>query len=130
LNKDVPVVTIGGLAMPGIKKSDVKMSVREQARQKIRPTMGNVGADRTYRERVETGRQHFLTASAEGGDPRGKKIKGELIYLLNNYLPSYDNQIEQLIDAWRRSGDPAYDASIRVKLRQARIKYQSQSKAI
>lgn len=116
--------------MPGIRKSDLKMSIREQARQKVRPVSGNIGADRVYREKVEAGRQHFLEMSAEGGDPLGKKIKGELMYLLNNYLPSYDTRIEQLIDAWRRSGDPAYDASIRVKLRQARLKYQSQSKPI
>ena len=116
--------------MGGVKKSDLKMAVREQARQKVRPTSSNVGADRAYREKVESGRQHLLQACTEGGDSRGKKIKSELTYLLNNYLPTYDTQIEQLIDAWRRSGDPAYDSSIRVQLRQARIKYQSRSSAI
>lgn len=116
--------------MPGMKKSDLKLAIREQARQRVRPTSGNVGADRGYREKVELGRQHLLQTSAEGGDSRGKKIKSELTYLLNNYLPAYDAQIEHLIDEWRRSGDPGYDANIRVQLRQARIKYQSRSSAI
>ena len=116
--------------MGTMKKSEQKMAMREQAKLKVKPYLANVGADRGYREKVEAGRDHLMRASAEGGDTQTKKIKSELTYLLNNYIPSNDTRIEGLIDAWRRSGDPGYDPSIRTKLRQARVKSQNHSSAI
>jgi hypothetical protein len=96
----------------------------------VRPEAVNVGANRGYRDKVESGRQEFLQVSNEGGDPKAKKFKGELTYLLNNYLPAYDMRIEHLIDSWRRSGDPTYDPGIRTKLREARRNYNSKSNAV
>jgi hypothetical protein len=112
------------------KKSDLKWSIREEARRKVRPASTNVGTDRGYRESVESGRRQLNAAGAEGGDPAAKRYKAELMYLLNNYLPAYDMRIEQLIDQWRRTGDPNYDPGIRVKLRQARKDHMDKSSAI
>jgi len=102
------------------KKSEIKLAYREQARRKVRPASSNGGPSAGYRKQVEQGREHLLQVSAEGGDPQAKKTKNELMYLLNNYLPSYEARINSLIDAWRRSGDPGYDPAVRLKLRQAR----------
>ncbi len=116
--------------MRALKKSDLKLTMREQAKRTVRPDAINVGANRGFRDKVEQGRQQFLQASNEGGDAMAKKYRGELTYLLNNYLPSYDMRIEQLIDSWRRTGDPSYDPAIRVKLREARRNYNSKSSAV
>ena len=93
------------------KKSDIKMAIREEARRKVRPSTSNIGADRAYRADVEAGRRQLGVVSAQSGDSEGKKAKNELLYLINNYLPAYDMRIEQLIDQWRRSGDPDYERS-------------------
>lgn len=113
-----------------LKRSERKFAIRDQARQKIRPSMTSAGADRNYREEVESGRQTLNRLASEGGDPKGKRIKQELTYLLNNYLPSYDMRIEQLIDEWRRTGDPSYDPGIRVRLRQARKEHMAKGNAV
>jgi len=115
-------ITMGAeeTAMRAKKKSELKLAYREQARRKVRPSGSSGGLIRGFRGQVEDGRQHLLQVSSEGGDCQAKKVKNELMYLLNNYLPAYDARINSLIDAWRRSGDPAYDPSIRLKHRQAR----------
>ena len=46
----------------------------------------------------------------------------EIEYLLKNYTPSNEHKIETLIDRWRTSGDPQYDPSVKLRLRQARKK--------
>lgn len=102
------------------KKSDFKMRIREEAKRKVKGPTGGVSGSREYRERVEKMRGQILQKASEGGDPRSSRIKSELTYLLNNYLPAYDNRIQTLIDEWRRSGDPSYDPAIRIKLRRAR----------
>lgn len=107
-------------AMRAKKKSDIKLAYREQARRKVRPAGSVAGPSAGYRKQVEQGRERLLQVSSEGGDCQAKKIKNELMYLLNNYLPSYDARINALIDRWRRSGDPGYDPAVRLKLRQAR----------
>ena len=71
------------------KKSEIKLAYREQARRKVRPASSNGGPSAGYRNQVEQGREHLLQVSAEGGDSQAKKTKNELMYLLNNYLPSY-----------------------------------------
>lgn len=109
------------------KKSEIKLAYREQARRKVRPSSSNGGPSTGYRKQVEQGREHLLQVSAEGGDSQAKKTKNELMYLLNNYLPSYEARINSLIDAWRRSGDPAYDPAVRLKLRQARRGHMSKA---
>jgi hypothetical protein len=116
--------------MRALKKSDLKLTMREQARRKVHPPGGNIGTDRKYRESVEGGRKELDRVANEGGDPHAKKVKAELTYLLNNYLPSYDMRIEHLIDEWRRSGDPSYDPSIRTKLRQSRRDYTGKTTAV
>lgn len=111
--------------MPKISRADQKMALRHQAKQKI--GKGSAGAKglRHHADKVEAGRKNLLTVSSEGGDCKAKKIKNELTYLINNYLPRYDARIEALIDQWRTTGDPEYDPGIRVKLRQARKAHMS-----
>jgi hypothetical protein len=103
-----------------MKKSERKLQMRQEAKRKIHGPSGGVTGSKEYREAVEKGRQTFLSKSAEGGDSRAQRIKGELNYLINNYLPAHDNRIEALIDDWRRSGDPTYDPAIRVRHRRAK----------
>ncbi|MCX5770428.1 MAG: hypothetical protein NTZ09_09180 [Candidatus Hydrogenedentes bacterium] len=116
--------------MRALKKGELKLQNRQQAFHKVHPTSGNVGADRKYREQVEAGRKELGIISAQGGDNQAKQVRQELMYLLNNYLPQYDMRIEQLIDLWRRSHDPAYDPSVRVKYRQVRKDYMSKGGAV
>ena len=117
--------------MPSMSKSEQKLAMREEAKLKVKPYLAsNIGSDRGYRDAVQGGHDKLMRASAEGGDSETKRIKAELTYFLNNYLPSNDTRIEGLIDAWRHSGDPSYDPAIRGKLRQARIKFQSRSGAV
>jgi len=52
------------------------------------------------------------------------------MYLINNFLPAYETRILQLIDEWRRTGDPSYDPGIRMKLRQAQRDYMSKTNAV
>ena len=116
--------------MRALRKSDLKLQIRDEAKRKVRSASSNIGADRNYREGVEAGRRQLNELGAEAGDPAAKKYKSELMYLLNNYLPAYDMRIEQLIDAWRRTGDLSYDPGIRVKLRQSRKQYLDKTSAI
>ena len=116
--------------MRALKKGDLKLQNRQQSYTKVHPTSGNVGADRKYREQVESGRRELGIVSAQGGDSRAKQTRQELIYLLNNYLPQYDMRIEQLIDLWRRSGDTQYDPSVRGRFRQVRKDYMTKGGAV
>lgn len=116
--------------MRALKKGELKFQNRKQAYRKVHPTTGNAGADRKYRDRVEAGRRELGRVSAEGGDAKCKRVRQELMYLINNYLPQYDMRIEQLIDEWRRTNDPSYDPSIRVKFRNARREYMSKGGAV
>lgn len=109
--------------MRALRRGELKLQNREQAYRKVHPTTGNVGADRRYRDQVEAGRKELGRISAEGGDGQAKKVRQELMYLLNNYLPQYDMRIEQLIDLWRRSNDPSYEPGIRARFRQVRKDY-------
>jgi hypothetical protein len=108
------------LGMKAQKKSDLKLTMRQEAKRKVRPTTATPGGELSYRQDVEKGRRDLNRIGAEGGDTVAKKVKAELHYLIGNYLPAYDMRIEHLIDQWRRSGDPTYDPGIRVKLREAR----------
>lgn len=110
-----------------ISRSDQKLALRRQAKVKVRAGLGTAAGRRDYADRVEAGRERLLQISSEGGDWKAKKVKNELTYLLNNYLPRYDARIEMLIDQWRTSGDPAYDPGVRAKLRQARKDHMSKS---
>ena len=102
------------------KKSDYKLRIREEARRKVKGPTGGVTGPREYRERVEQQRAQLLRKASEGGDPKVARVKNELMYLLNNYLPQYDHRINMLVDEWRRSGDPDYDPSVKIKVRKAR----------
>lgn len=112
--------------MAGSKKSERKLAMREEARAKVRPR-SDKNAVRGYRDEVDKGLNQLRIKSAQGGDGKAKRFKSELNYLLNNYLPKYDARIEQLIDQWRRSGDPEYDPMVRVKYRNARRAHMSKS---
>jgi hypothetical protein len=102
------------------------MAMREEARAKVRPRTDKSGV-RGYRNDVDKGLKQLRIKSAQGGDGKAKRFKSELNYLINNYLPKYDARIEQLIDGWRRSGDPEYDPMIRIKYRNARRAHMSKS---
>jgi len=103
--------------MPKCSKAEQKLAMREQAKREIRGSKYEASGHRAYRQDVDAGLKQLRTVSAEGGDASAKRAKNELNYLLNNYLPSYDARIEQLIDIWRRSGDPEYDPAIRARFR-------------
>ena len=97
--------------------------IKEEARTKFL----HWGGKRTNREQEEHDlekewRQAEEKQKAGFGENRFNRIKGELNFLLNNYQQSNDNKIEQLIDQWRRSGDPAYDPAIKLKHRNVRSK--------
>lgn len=101
------------------KRSDYKMKIREEARQKVRGP-GALGGDKAYRDAVAKGHTVLMQKASEGGDGKVKRLKSEILYLVNNYVPSYDARIEALIDLWRKSGDPEYDPEIKARLRKAR----------
>ena len=112
-------------------KSEFKRAIREQAKRKVSgATKYDLVSQRDHRTKVEKGLNELRRISSEGGDANAKRVKNELTYLLNNYLPKYDVRIEQLIDAWRRSGDPSYDPGIRTKLRQARREHMGRSHSL
>ena len=102
------------------KRSEHKLAIRAQAKRKIGGSKHHPKSMQGYQESVDKGLASLRRISSEGGDSQAKKAKNELRYLLNNYAPRFDSRIEQLIDIWRRSGDPEYDPAVRVKLRQAR----------
>lgn len=78
------------------------------------------------RDAIERGRKHLLDRQRMGaGEAKQTRLKTEIEYLLRNYTPGQDNRIEQLIDQWRRSGDPQYDPSIRIRFRNAKKQYDS-----
>lgn len=80
-------------------------------------------AHREHLERIEKGRTELQEKGKPGaGAATSRRIKDEIEYLINNYAPSNEHKIEALIDKWRRSGDPAYDPNIKMKLRSARTK--------
>jgi hypothetical protein len=104
---------------------------REAAREKLRATMLDEfrrweigGSLRVSREQqIEMGRKHVVERARPGAASRAhKRIKDEIEYLLRNYTDANEAKIEALIDKWRRSGDPSYDPSIKVRLRSARRK--------
>jgi hypothetical protein len=108
--------------MKAIKKSDRKLQMRQQAKRKVGGSKFDYsgGGAAAHRAGVAQGLKNLNQVASEGGDSAAKKIKAEITYLLNNYLPSYDNRIQALINQWRTSGDPSYDPAIKIKLRQAR----------
>jgi hypothetical protein len=112
-----------------VKKSrgDYKQQLRQQARRTVGTQKHDLTSQSQYRTDVDKGLAELRRVSAEGGDGKAQRVKNELNYLLNNYLPSYDMRIEQLIDEWRRSGDPSYDPAIRARLRRARQEHMSRS---
>ena len=110
-----------------MSRAEQKMAMREEAKRKIKGGGYGRGAKKTYREAIEVGRKRLQVKSSEAGDSLARKAKNELNYLLNNYLPQYDARIEQLIDIWRRSGDPDYSPAIRTKLRLARRDHMQKS---
>ena len=115
--------------MGATKKSDFKMRIREEAKRKLKGSTGTVQDHKSYRDRIEAGRRELLTKSAQGGDGKAMRVKNELMYLLNNYTPTYDMRIRQLIDMWRTSHDPSYDPGIQIQFRRARQEYERKSNA-
>lgn len=117
--------------MPKLSRAEQKLAMREEARRKIHGSGGGTASQRrNHSENVDRGLGQLKTKMAEGGDGKAKSVKSELTYLINNYSPRFDNRIDQLIDIWRRTGDPEYDPSIRSKARQARAKHSRNSRAL
>ena len=105
--------------MKARSKSEWKMAMREEAKRTVKGPRSDVYTRGGYSKQIESGLNQLRTKMSEAGDGKAKRIKSELTYLLNNYAPQYDTRIEQLIDEWRRSGDPEYDPAIRIKHRHA-----------
>jgi hypothetical protein len=122
--------TLKEAAMRAKSRGEHKLEMREQAKQQVKGGRYDIASTRQYQADVQRGHEQLLRVSKEGGDSKAKMIKAELTYLLNNYLPSNDNRIEQLIDLWRRSGDPQYDPAIRAKLMRARRDDMKQGNAL
>lgn len=120
----------GAMKEKSWSKSEYKLRMREEAKRKVRGGKYDPVSSRTYRENVEQGLKTLRTVSSEGGDPKAMRVRNELNYLLNNYLPQYDMRIEQLIEEWRRSGDPSYDVSVRVRFRSARREYMNRKNSL
>jgi hypothetical protein len=112
------------------KRSEYKLEIREQARRKVRGSKFTAKTQKQYGDKVESGLGALRTTMAEDGDGKAKRAKNELLYLINNYNPRYDARILQLIDEWRRSGDPSYDPGIRLKYRRARQDQMKDSDAL
>ena len=72
--------------MCAMKKSDFKMQLRKEAKRVIGGAKFAGTGHGAYREQVEAGRKHYLQKSNEGGDWTAQRVKGEITYLLNNYL--------------------------------------------
>ncbi len=104
-------------------KAERKARMREEAKKKIYGAGGGVTGSRQYRERVEQGRKRLLQKSSEGGDKLAQRVKGELNYLINNYVPAHDARIATLIDQWRTSGDPEYSPEVKVRYLKARQRH-------
>jgi len=111
-------------------RGEHKMEIREQAKQKVKGGRYDVASALKYQSDVQKGHDQLMRLSKEGGDSKAKQIRAELTYLLNNYLPQHDTRIEQLIDLWRRSGDPQYDPAIRAKLMRCRRDDMKQGSAL
>lgn len=69
-------------------------------------------------------------AKAGAGAATHRRLKDEIELLIKNYSPANEQQIETLIDKWRRSGDPSYDPSINLRLRNARKKRDNSQNAL
>ncbi|MBI5093159.1 MAG: hypothetical protein HZB26_12055 [Candidatus Hydrogenedentes bacterium] len=101
-------------------RSEHKLEIREQAKQKVRGEAYDISSRAKYQSDVQHGYNQLKQLGKEAGDSKAKQVRAELTYLLNNYIPQNDTRIEQLIDMWRRSGDPLYDPGIRAKLMRCR----------
>lgn len=87
---------------------------------------GRGAPEREHLQNIEKDRKILREkAKVGGGVVAARRIKDEIDLLLKNYAPSNEAKIEALIDKWRRSGDPSYDPSIKLKLRTARRKKDS-----
>ncbi len=116
--------------MCALKKSEYKSQIRQEAKRTVGGAKFAGTGHGAYREAVEKGRKNLLLKSAEGGDNNAQRVKNELTYLLNNYVPAYDARIEALIDKWRTSHDPAYDPGIKARFRKVRAQYSGRSNAV
>ncbi len=88
-------------------------------------------AHRAQAQDIEIGHKQLKERAKAGAGPAtAKRIKDEIEYLLKNYTPANESKIETLIDKWRTSGDPNYDPSIKIRLRNARRKKNSQDYAL
>lgn len=111
-------------------RSEHKLRIREQAKRKVHGEKYTIQGSSSYKDKVESGLKQLRTISSEGGDGKAAKVRNELTYLLNNYIPTFDMRIEQLIDQWRRSGDPTYDISVRIRFRNARKEYMGKKNSL
>ncbi len=106
-------------------------AVRTLALEQMRNWRLGGAAMRSRVNDINTGHKHLQErAKAGAGAATSKRIKDEIEYLLKNYTPSNEAKIETLIDKWRRSGDPSYDPGVKVRLRNARKKKNSQDYAL
>ena len=92
----------------------------------------STGAMRRRRQKeFEAKRKQQREKEKAGAGAAGhRRIKDEIELLIKSYSPANEQRIEALIDKWRRSGDPSYDPSISLKLRNARKKRDNSQNAL
>jgi len=106
-------------------------AIRATALEQMRNWRQGGEAQRARIRDIDTGHKQLKErAKAGAGAATAKRIKDEIEYLLKNYTPSNEHKIEALIDKWRTSGDPGYDPTVRIRLRNARRKKNSQDYAL
>lgn len=108
----------------------LEAQLRRGVMERAKKASGPGRDERVYGEEVEKGRKHLMEkVHAKSATAKPILIKTELNYLLANYTSANDAKIETLIDRWRRSGDPDYDPSIKVKHRNVRKKAETNKHA-
>lgn len=106
-----------------LEEAERKQEARELAREREDALRHSSASEplESREETVEKGRKRLIEKARMGaGDATHKRLREEIDYLINNYIPSNEHKIEILIDKWRRSNDPAYDPMINVTFRNAR----------
>lgn len=106
-----------------IQRQKANWKLKEEALRSGNDPYAKVREREQKLEKIEKDRKHIVEKQRVGGGVNThRRIKAELDHLLNNYDPANDNKIDTLIDKWRRSGDPAYDPSIKVRFRNVKAK--------
>ncbi len=101
----------------------LKRKLRAEVLEEFRRWRSKGAAHRQHQKDVDAKRKQLREKSKAGaGAATQGRLKDEIDLLIRNYTPANEQKIEALIDRWRRSGDPSYDPSVNIRLRNARKK--------